>query len=42
MTAGDLFSKYPKSHEVTRAINRIERAGESSITNIIDQAVKAS
>ena len=36
MTAGDLFSIYPKSPEVMRAIDRIERADKCSMTNIID------
>ena len=42
MTAGDLFAIYPKSPEVTRAIDRIERAGECSVTQMINQAAKAS
>ena len=42
MTVGDLFAIYPKSPEVTRAIDRIERAGGCSMTNKINQAAKAS
>ena len=40
--AGDFVFIYPKSPEVTRAIDRIERAGEGSMTNVIDRAAKAS
>ena len=42
MTTDDLFSIYPKSPEMIRVIDRNERAVEGSMTNIINQAAKAS